>query len=176
METLSNRPQAVACINHSVAFVGSSKRLAKQLESTDHCGTPLAPSYTRDSVDSSGAMTDVYPPSTSSIPVLPSAHLALAASICSLSIIAHKIQYSEFWCQKLAKNEGGVRLFNELFEAVAGIADGFSFPYLEVFVASLLKLVTTNGDVCAAGSRGALDEEGDQEAGKGLEEGAGGGD
>ena len=63
-----------------------------------------------------------------------------------LPSLAQRVQYSEFWRHKLAKNDSGVEFPKELSKAIAGITDGFSFAYLkEAFVASLLKLVTSKG-------------------------------
>ena len=60
-----------------------------------------------------------------------------------LPSFAQRIQYSEFWRHKLAKNDAEIAFPKELSEKVAEITDGFSFAYMkEAFVASLLKLVT----------------------------------
>ena len=60
-----------------------------------------------------------------------------------LPSFAERIQYSEFWRHKLARNDAEIAFPKELSEKIAEITDGFSFAYMkEAFVASLLRLVT----------------------------------
>ena len=80
-----------------------------------------------------------------------------------LPSFAQRIQYSEFWRHKLAKNDAEIAFPEELSEKVAEITDGFSFAYMkEAFVASLLKLVTRkmrlNEGSGSGGEGGGLDD------------------
>ena len=74
-----------------------------------------------------------------------------------LPSLPQRVQYSEFWRHKLAKNDADIEFPEELSKVIAGITEGFSFAYLkEAFVATLLKLVT-NRRIVSGGGEGLND-------------------
>ncbi|KAG7005059.1 hypothetical protein G7Y79_00022g052800 [Physcia stellaris] len=69
-----------------------------------------------------------------------------------LPSLEQRVQYSEFWRHKLAKNDADIVFPREMSKSIADITHGFSFAYMkEAFVASLLRLITRKRIACGGG-------------------------